>query len=110
MALLQADCRINGPITLGATCDLIIYLIALLSSPGALPINATADPSPCARLCGVGRSLLEQSGEDDWVFCVRRVSFPREVSTVAVRWYLRYGLSYRDFEELLGDVVSRSIT
>jgi transposase-like protein len=27
--------------------------------------------------------------------------FPREVITVAVRWYLRYGLSYRDVEELL---------
>jgi transposase-like protein len=29
--------------------------------------------------------------------------FPREVITVAVRWYLRYGLSYRDVEELLAD-------
>src|SRR3954449_1299161 len=27
--------------------------------------------------------------------------FPREVIGVAVRWYLRYGLSYRDVEELL---------
>jgi hypothetical protein len=27
--------------------------------------------------------------------------FPREVIAVAVRWYLRYGLSYGDFEELL---------
>jgi transposase-like protein len=26
---------------------------------------------------------------------------PPEVITVAVRWYLRYGLSYRDVEELL---------
>src|SRR6266702_3615858 len=29
--------------------------------------------------------------------------FPREVIAVAVRWYLRYGLSYRDVEELLGE-------
>ena len=29
--------------------------------------------------------------------------FPREVSAVAVRWYLRYGLSYRDVEELLAE-------
>jgi transposase, IS6 family len=29
--------------------------------------------------------------------------FPAEVITVAVRWYLRYGLSYRDLEELLGE-------
>ncbi len=27
--------------------------------------------------------------------------FPREVIWVAVRWYLRYGLPYRDAEELL---------
>jgi hypothetical protein len=27
--------------------------------------------------------------------------FPPEVIVVAVRWYLRYGLSYRDVEELL---------
>ncbi len=27
--------------------------------------------------------------------------FPPEVITVALRWYLRYGLSYRDIEELL---------
>jgi IS6 family transposase len=27
--------------------------------------------------------------------------FPPEVITVAVRWYLRYGLSHRDVEELL---------
>ena len=29
--------------------------------------------------------------------------FPREVVSVAVRWYLRYGLSYRDVEELLAE-------
>ena len=29
--------------------------------------------------------------------------FPAEVTTVAVRWYLRYGLSYRDVEELLAE-------
>jgi len=33
--------------------------------------------------------------------------FPREVITVAVRWYLRHGLSYRDVEELL---VERGVT
>jgi transposase-like protein len=27
--------------------------------------------------------------------------FPAEVIVVAVRWYLRYGLSYRDLQELL---------
>ena len=34
---------------------------------------------------------------------VRRVRFPAEVIVVAVRWYLRYGLSYRDVEELLAE-------
>jgi len=29
--------------------------------------------------------------------------FPREVISVAVRWYLRYGLSYRDVEDLLAE-------
>jgi transposase, IS6 family len=29
--------------------------------------------------------------------------FPREVIVLAVRWYLRYGLSYRDAEELLAE-------
>jgi transposase-like protein len=29
--------------------------------------------------------------------------FPREVIAVAVRWYLRYGLSYRDVEQLLAE-------
>ena len=29
--------------------------------------------------------------------------FPREVISVAVRWYLRYGLSYRGVEELLAE-------
>jgi IS6 family transposase len=29
--------------------------------------------------------------------------FPREVTSVAGRWYLRYGLSYRDVEELLAE-------
>jgi transposase-like protein len=28
---------------------------------------------------------------------------PREVIMLAVRWYLRYGLSYRDVEELLAE-------
>ena len=29
--------------------------------------------------------------------------FPREVISLAVRWYLRYGLSYRDVEDLLAE-------
>lgn len=29
--------------------------------------------------------------------------FPPEVIVLAVRWYLRFGLSYRDSEELLAE-------
>jgi transposase-like protein len=29
--------------------------------------------------------------------------FPPDVIAVSVRWYLRYGLSYRDVEELLAE-------
>jgi transposase-like protein len=29
--------------------------------------------------------------------------FPAEVIVLAVRWYLRFGLSYRDLEELLAE-------
>jgi hypothetical protein len=32
--------------------------------------------------------------------------FPPEVIILAVRWYLRYGLSYRDVEELTCEVVT----
>jgi transposase-like protein len=39
--------------------------------------------------------------------------FPPEVIVLAVRWYLRFGLSYRDLEELLAergiDVESRHL-
>ncbi|MCW2639583.1 MAG: Integrase [Dactylosporangium sp.] len=33
--------------------------------------------------------------------CARWIPVPAEVIAVAVRWYLRYSLSYRDIEELL---------
>ena len=36
-------------------------------------------------------------------FGLRRYRFPPEVITLAVRWYLRFGLSYRDVEELLAE-------
>jgi len=32
-----------------------------------------------------------------------RSRFPAEAIVLAVRWYLRYGLSYRDVEELLAE-------
>ena len=35
--------------------------------------------------------------------------FPPDVITLGVRWYLRFGLSYRDIEELLAERESRWI-
>jgi hypothetical protein len=35
--------------------------------------------------------------------------FRPEIIVLAVRWYLRFGLSYRDVEELLAERGSRSI-
>ena len=35
--------------------------------------------------------------------CIRWFPVPSEAILLAVRWYLRYGLSYRDLEELLAE-------
>src|SRR5947208_7960304 len=55
-------------------------------------------------------SIVRFAAENDPVISSRSESsapagyrFPREVISVAVRWYLRYGLSYRDVEELLAE-------
>jgi transposase, IS6 family len=54
--------------------------------------------------------LADRSGRETGAVTSPRASsvfagfrFPREVISVAVRWYLRYGLSYRDVEELLAE-------
>ncbi len=49
----------------------------------------------------VGRDTDPMISSSTSVFAGFR--FPREVISVAVRWYLRYGLSYRDVEELLAE-------
>jgi IS6 family transposase len=48
--------------------------------------------------CGVARF-----GHDCPVPASRGSGFPPDVIAVAVRWYLRYSLSYRDVEELLAE-------
>lgn len=53
------------------------------------------------RLSGVRRPRAARLHVDRSAFAGFR--FPPEVITVAVRWYLRYGLSYRDVEELLAE-------
>jgi transposase-like protein len=35
--------------------------------------------------------------------CIRGSRFPPEIIVLAVRWYLRYGLSYRDVAELMAE-------
>jgi putative transposase len=32
---------------------------------------------------------------------IKRFRFPKDIIMLSVRWYLRYGLSYRDLEEML---------
>jgi transposase-like protein len=56
---------------------------------------------------------VQQTDKDDPVhgfLGFRGLPFPREVITVAVRWYLRYGLSYRDVESYSPNAALRSIT
>src|SRR3954447_25759728 len=45
-----------------------------------------------------GRSIDEASSS-----AFKGFGFPPEMIVLAVRWYLRYGLSYRDVEELLAE-------
>ena len=59
----------------------------------AVTVRAGEEAEPVRRPRAVRRSV-ERSA-----FAGFR--FSPEVITVAVRWYLRYGLSYRDVEELL---------
>jgi transposase-like protein len=48
------------------------------------------------RICGPRSTLVARSA-----FVGFR--FPPDVIVLAVRWYLRFGLSYRDLEELLAE-------
>jgi hypothetical protein len=45
-------------------------------------------------------SLYPRVHPEVWV---RRFPLPPDVIILAVRWYLRYGLSYRDMEKLLAE-------
>jgi hypothetical protein len=54
--------------------------------------------------------LADRERAGDWFYDsssrdldVRWLPVPPEVISIAVRWYLRYGLSYRDVEELLAE-------
>jgi len=58
-------------------------------------------PSPEEEAGRMRRPQAARSNADRSAFAGFR--FPPEVITLAVRWYLRYGLSYRDVEELLAE-------
>jgi len=63
---------------------------------------AGGGPRPVGRLgqgWGMRRGRMAVPVDDRSAFAGFR--FPPDVITLAVRWYLRYGLSYRDLEELL---------
>jgi transposase-like protein len=52
--------------------------------------------------------LTGEAGRPSWYLAaawlgLRGLAVPAEVILVAVRWYLRYGLSYRDGKELLAE-------
>ncbi len=109
------------------TALLLLLLLALGAVPGSLIPQRGVDPSAVARFrlshpslspwldrfqvfsVGTVALLLDRVGHETGVMSSSSASafagfrFPREVISVAVRWYLRYGLSYRDVEELLAE-------
>ena len=74
--------------------------------PGAV---ALGEGSPSGRLCGVrSERAARPSMPPRSAFAGFR--FPPDVIVLAVRWYLRFGLSYRDAKELPPNAVSRWTT
>ena len=70
-----------------------------------------AEPDLFGRHCCVGRGRARAGWADvsssrcrgSSAVQLGRIPIPPEVIMLAVRWYLRYGLSYRDVEELLAE-------
>jgi len=69
----------------------------LANAPGINGSVALTDRVSCSEHVVVNRRSPVESAS----FAGYR--FPPEVILLAVRWYLRYGLSYRDVEELLAE-------
>ncbi len=78
---------------------------AVSADAGDCPPYKCRPPLRCAGTV----ALLDRAGHETGVMSSSSASafagfrFPREVISVAVRWYLRHGLSYRDVEELLAE-------
>ena len=60
--------------------------------------SSTVDQAECP-----GQALSSPASVANVTIRFHGFRFPAEVITVAVRWYLRYGLLYRDVEELLAE-------
>ncbi len=96
-------------IIIETTPEAIYDLVSDITRTGEWSPVCTAcwwdDVGEAGRDCCVARS----GGEVDcchvlvFGFGVCWFRFPPAVISVAVRWYLRYGLSYRDVEELLAE-------
>ena len=69
--------------------------------PGALSGTATGSRAVALVERSGRQTDVVTSSDSPSVFAGFR--FPREVISLAVRWYLRYGLSHRDVKELLAD-------
>src|SRR6266545_3530577 len=74
-----------------------------------IPPTRARRSAPRSTTCSTGWTMRPQ-GPTSGARCGRRPTtpyagyrFPPEVITLAVRWYLRFGLSYRDVEELLAE-------
>jgi transposase, IS6 family len=87
-----------------------------LLETAVLVAGAVAGPGRGGQGAGPGRTrngtvaLVDRGWRETGRVTARRTTsvfagfrFPPEVIAVAVRWYLRYGLSYRDVEELLAE-------
>ncbi len=88
---------------------LVLLDVADHLSPGRSSSAAKEALADLRISLGTVALLLDRVGHETGVMSSSSASafagfrFPREVISVAVRWYLRYGLSYRDVEELLAE-------
>ena len=80
--------------------DLLIAATAEIRGRSVLHVDKDFERHCCVDRSGRARHCVMTSTSASAFAGFR---FPREVISVAVRWYLRYGLSYRDVEELLAE-------
>jgi transposase-like protein len=109
---LPSNCPKGGEVKLSVTCLGSDLTLVLLQFAGPLCPFGLFPPAlyGAKKTCYGTVALVVRSTRDTDLMGSRPVSsapagyrFPREVIAVAVRWYLRYGLSYRDVEELLAE-------